>query len=93
MNLTFLTGKVEKIERIGEKTIVQMVSITKANESPKYDTHRVVAYGRVANYINSNFKFGDIVFVQARIQSRKVHEQDEVRYESEIVVWTIYRIV
>lgn len=93
MNITLLTGKVERIEKKDDRSVIQIVSVTKSNDKTKYDTHNLIAYGRVASYAEANFKVGDVLFVQARLQSRKVFiEGEECRYETEIVIWTIYKI-
>lgn len=93
MNITLLTGQVEQIEKGDDKTVLQIVSVTKSNDKTKYDTHSLIGYGRVASYAAANFKAGDIVFVQARLQSKKLFVGDAVKYETEIVIWTIYRIM
>jgi single-strand DNA-binding protein len=86
MNRVYLLGQIEgkpEIKSLENGDTVAYFSLI-TTEKNKIDYHRLIAWNRAADYVRS-LRTGDEVFVEGKLQSRKLGGD----ILPEIVAWTI----
>jgi len=82
-------GKAPEVRAIGGDARLASFSLAtnrKAKGEDKTDWHRCVAFGKLADIVESYVKTGDLLYVEGRVEYKTSEKDGQVRYFTDIVL-------